>query len=95
MSVRMLDISKATQPLAEYAKELDAGPIVVTVEGQPVAVVVAIENADLETISLSTNAQFLVLIERSRARHKSEGGISSLEMRRLLEIENADETENR
>jgi len=70
--------------LAKYAQQVDTGPIVVTIGGRPVAVVVAIENADLETISLSTNPQFLALIERSRARQESEGGISSDEMRRRL-----------
>jgi hypothetical protein len=42
-------------------------------------------NADIETVSLSNNPKFLNLIERSRARQKSEGGISTEEMRRRLE----------
>ena len=41
-----------------------------------------IQNMDLETVSLSTNPQFVELIERSRARDRAEGGISSEEMRR-------------
>ncbi len=86
MSVRTVDITEAIQPLAEYAKQVDTGPIVVTIRGQPVAVVVAIENADLETVLLSTNPQFLALIERSRARQESEGGIPGDEMRRRLEL---------
>lgn len=36
-----------------------------------------------ESAHLSTNPQFLALIERSRARQKAEGGISGAEMRRL------------
>jgi hypothetical protein len=46
---------------------------------------VSIPNADIETVSLSNNPKFIALIERSRARQKSEGGISSEEMRRRLE----------
>ena len=42
------------------------------------------ENADLETVSLSTNPAFLALIERSRARHQAEGGLSSTEVRQRL-----------
>ncbi|MGE5445611.1 MAG: hypothetical protein ACM3SR_13630 [Ignavibacteriales bacterium] len=42
--------------------------------------------ADLETVTISTNPQFIALIERSRARQKSEGGISSTEMRRRLKV---------
>ena len=72
----------ATAPLAEYTAGLGSGPVVVTNHGQPVAVLVPIENADLETVALSTNRQFLDLIERSRARVRAEGGISSEEMRR-------------
>jgi len=54
--------------------------------GKPVAAVVPIENADLETVTLSTHPQFLALIERSRSRQKAEGGISSAEMRRRLGV---------
>ena len=45
---------------------------------------VSIKKADLETVALSTHPDFLALIERSRARHRAEGGISSEEMRRRL-----------
>jgi hypothetical protein len=40
-----------------------------------------------EMVALSTNPQFMALIERSRARHRAEGGISSEEMRRRLGLE--------
>jgi hypothetical protein len=43
---------------------------------------VPIENADLETVALSTNRQSLDLIERSRSRVRTEGGISGEEIRR-------------
>ena len=42
-------------------------------------------DADIEAVSLSNNPKFIALIERSRARQRSEGGISSEEMRRRLE----------
>lgn len=87
MRVRTLDIAEANRPLAEYARQVDAGPIVVTAEGRPIVAVFSIENADLETISLSTNPQFLALIQRSRSRQESEGGISSDEMRRRLGLD--------
>lgn len=82
--MKTLEISKATAPLAEYAQSVSKEPIVLTVGGKPVAALVAIENTDLETAMLSTHPQFLALIERSRARQKAEGGISSAEMRRRL-----------
>jgi hypothetical protein len=48
-------------------------------------VLVAYEFADIETVSLSSNPKFIALIERSRAKQKTEGGLSTDEMRRRLE----------
>jgi len=84
MSVRTLDITEAVGPLSEYAQQAGLGPVVVTINGKPVAVVIALENADLETVSLSTNPRFLALIERSRAHQREAGGIPGEEMRRRL-----------
>jgi antitoxin (DNA-binding transcriptional repressor) of toxin-antitoxin stability system len=80
--MKVVERANATASLGEYAAEIDKGAIIVTDEGKPVAALVAIENTDLETASLSTNRQFLELIERSRSRARDEGGISSEEMRR-------------
>lgn len=82
--MRTLEMVKATAPLAEYVRDISKEPVILTVNGKPVAALVSIENADLETVTLSTHPQFLALIERSRARQKAEGGISSTEMRRRL-----------
>jgi len=82
--MKILEMAKATAPLAEYARDVSKEPVILTVDGRPIAALVPIENADLETVALSTHPQFLALIERSRARQKSEGGISSEEMRRRL-----------
>jgi prevent-host-death family protein len=85
--MKTLEMSKATASLADYAREVDKEPVIVTRHGRPVAALMPIENADRETVSLSTNARFLALIERSRQRHEAEGGISSDEMRRRLQVE--------
>jgi prevent-host-death family protein len=85
--MKTLEMAKATAPLAEYVQDLDKDPVILTVDGRPVAALVPIENADLETVTLSTHPQFLALIERSRARQKAEGGLSSAEMRRRLGLE--------
>jgi prevent-host-death family protein len=83
----MRDIEKAdaTATLAEYTAEIASGAVIVTSEGRPVAALVPIENADLETVSLSTNREFLEVIERSRSRVRAEGGISSEEMRQRFQ----------
>ena len=80
--MKIVDKQDATRTLADYASEIQNDPVVVTDHGQPVAALVPIENADLETVSLSTNRRFLDLIERSRSRVRQEGGVSSEEMRR-------------
>lgn len=80
--MKVVEKKKATATLAAYAEGIGNGPVVLTDKGKPVAVLVPIENADLETISLSTNKRFIELIERSRARARKEGAISSKEMRR-------------
>ena len=80
--MKTVDKQDATRTLADYASEIQGGAVVVTDHGIPVAALVPIENADLETVSLSTNRRFLDLIERSRSRVQNEGGVSSEEMRR-------------
>lgn len=85
MTVRKVDIAEATEPLARYAKNAEEGPVVVTSNGQPIAVVVGVENADLETVVLSNHPQFLELIERSRTRQEREGGIPGSDIRRLFD----------
>ncbi|MEW6215214.1 MAG: type II toxin-antitoxin system prevent-host-death family antitoxin [Nitrospirota bacterium] len=83
--MKTVEVAKATLPLADYTKKAKKEPVIITREGKPVAALVGISNADIETVSLSNNPKFLNLIERSRARQKSEGGISTEEMRRRLE----------
>lgn len=83
--MKLVEKVDATGSLAEYTANLQSGPVIVTDQGSPVAALVPIENADLETVTLSTNQQFLNLIERSRTRVREEGSITSQEMRRRLQ----------
>ena len=80
--MKAIERTAATASLADYAADIGDDPLVVTSHGQPVAALVPIQNADMETVALSTSREFLELIERSRARVRAEGGISSAEMRR-------------
>ena len=82
MTTRTIELTEATQSLAEYAQQVDDGVIIVTSNGRPIAAVVALPNTDAETVALSQNPRFLAIIERSRARQTDEGGISSADMRR-------------
>jgi hypothetical protein len=60
--------------LADYAKKLKKAPVIITKEGKPLAALISLINADMETISQSNNPKFIALIERSRTRQKKEGG---------------------
>jgi hypothetical protein len=82
--MKTLELAEATASLADYAKELDQEPIILLSGGKPFAALLAIDDADWETISLSNNPKFQAIIERSRERMREEGGISPDEMRRRL-----------
>jgi hypothetical protein len=53
---------------------------------KPSAALVTLDAADIETLSLSTNADFLAMIQRSRERHSREGGVGLQEARRRLGV---------
>ena len=82
--MKTIDIEEALSPLADYVRRAGNEPLVVTVDGAPTAVILALDNADLETVALSTDPDFLALISRSRSRIDAEGGLSAVEMRRRV-----------
>ena len=84
--MKVLEKADANRTLADYASDIESGPVVLTDNGEPFAALVPIENADIETVSLSTNRAFIELIERSRSRIRTEGGVSSAELRRRFKM---------
>jgi prevent-host-death family protein len=84
--MKTIDIKKATGQLKDYAKAAEDEVVVVTRKGKPVAAVVALDDADYESLSLSTNSRFVEIIARSRSRMEKEGGIPTDEIRRRLGI---------
>ena len=93
--MKIVEMAEANATLAEYTSDLVEEPVIITRDGQPVAALVALENADMETISLSINPKFIALIEQSRKRRRTEGSISSTEMRRRLGLSQVEPTTNR
>ena len=53
--MKRVEMAEATASLADYAREISKEPVIVTVKGKPTAALVSIENADLETVTLSTH----------------------------------------
>ena len=43
--MKTLELSEATRPLAEYTKDVEKEPLVLTVDGDPIAALVAVEEA--------------------------------------------------
>jgi len=82
--VKTLELRKATGSLAAYVGDAQKGPVVFTVKGDPVAALVPVTNADLETVSLGSNRRFLRLIERSRSAWKTKGGLTAAQVRPRL-----------
>jgi hypothetical protein len=82
--VKTIELDEATKTLGESAREAGTEPLVITEGGKPVAILLPLENADIETVSLSTDPRFVELIGRSRSRLAEEGGLSGEEVRRLL-----------
>ena len=61
--------------------------VLVTLRGKPLATVTAVpEGADWESLAIATHPKFLEIMERSRAAHRLQGGISPAEMRRHFGI---------
>ena len=84
--MKTLDIAAATGSLTEFARRPLRDPVILTVEDQPVAVLLPVQGADVETVSLSLDPKFLAIIDRSRKRHEKEGGVSTAELRRRLGV---------
>ena len=83
--MRTVELEKATEPLAEYARRASTEGVVVTLRGKPVATLAAVPaGADWESLAIGTHPKFLEIMERSRAAHRQQGGVSPDEMRRRL-----------
>ncbi len=82
--MKIIDLADAKAPLAGFARIASKEPIVVMCRGKPLAAVIALDDADYESLSLSTNPRFLEILARSRARLEAEGGIPLAEMYRRL-----------
>ena len=51
---------------------------------QPIAALMPIEDADLETIALGSNPKFLALLEQARAQRRAGAGLATEEVRAKL-----------
>jgi hypothetical protein len=64
---------------------MEGKPLIITFRGVALAALVPLDNIDYETVSLSTDPEFIELLGQSRKRVSEEGAVSSEEVRRFFE----------
>ena len=85
--MQKIELTKATEVLAEYVKTIGEESVVIVCRGFALAALVPLGNMDYESIELANNPQFLALLAEVRASYEREGGVSSEEVRKLFEKE--------
>ena len=82
--MKTIQLSNASRPLADYARELEDEILVVTDPTGPIAAVVPLKAVDRESLALSTHPEFLNLIARSRAQFAAGQTLTLEEMKRAV-----------
>ncbi len=82
--MKTIDLETASKPLSDYAKDIDKEILVLKSKDKPVAAIVSLKNVDMESLSLSTNPEFLEIIEKSRNELKLGKRISLEEMKKEM-----------
>ena len=78
-----MDLSEVLA-LAAHVQPGREEPIIVTDGGRPVAAVIPVADEDVESLLLSINPAFQAILEKSERRLRTEGGLSSQEVRKRL-----------
>lgn len=85
--MKQIELSTATDSLATYAETFGQDPVVFTLHGKAIAAVISLDNVDLESLSLSTNSEFLKIIQQSRNDFTKGKTFTLEQMKEELEIE--------
>jgi prevent-host-death family protein len=79
-----VEIRNATGSLASYVRKEHGAPFVITSRGKPVAALVPVTNADMETLALSASRRSRRVIKVSRREWERKGRLSATDIRRKL-----------
>lgn len=83
--MKTVEMADATEPLSEYARKTRKETLIVTRRGRPVAALMPVDaSTDLENLVVTTHPTFQAILERSEARYKAEGGLTTEEVRERL-----------
>jgi PHD/YefM family antitoxin component YafN of YafNO toxin-antitoxin module len=82
--MKTINLSDATAPLAEYVKQMEGEPITIMHKGVALAVLAPAGNDDYESVQMSTNPEFIALLEKSRKSIREGRSFSGEEARKLF-----------
>jgi prevent-host-death family protein len=83
--VKTIELSEATASLSDYARNARKETVIVTRRGKPVAALMPVDaNTDLENLVVTTHPTFQAIMDRSSARYRAEGGLSTEQVRAHL-----------
>jgi hypothetical protein len=83
--VKTVEMADATAPLVEYARKARKQTLVVTQNGRPVLALVPLPpHTDLENLAVTTHPTFQAIVQRADERYRTEGGLSTAQVRRRL-----------
>lgn len=80
--MKTIELSTASKSLSAYAEEFNDEMVILTFNGKAIAVVTAIKDIDPESLALSTNPEFLAIIQNARQEFKAGKKLSLEEMKR-------------
>lgn len=81
--MKTIELSEVSA-LAVHVQPGSHEPVFLTQNGHTIAAIVPTDENDVESLMLSINPQFQAILERSQQRLKTEGGLSSAEVRKRL-----------
>lgn len=83
--MKIAPLAEVKDRFSAYIDESHESPIIVTRNGRPVAMIIAIEDEDdLDSLLLVHDQRFLRLLEEARQRVRATGGLSLAEMRQQV-----------
>jgi len=88
--MKKIELTEATKPLAEYVKEMDGMSLMIMYKGVALAALVPMDNADYESVALSSDPEFIAILEKSRTSVREGRVYTAEEMRRLFENDKDD-----
>ncbi len=83
--MKIAPLAEVKDRFSAYIDESRDSPVIVTRNGRPVAMIIAIdEEEDLDSLLLVHNPRFLQILEEAQRQVQAGGGVSLAEVRRRL-----------